>query len=122
MAPLNQPLIDFTLTCDRPCMTERGLMIHPGTEVRWVEAVYARRVRVLMVDGAIEEVDPTCFRQSRELAEWKARVRRGLPREGGDDGGIRDAVEALPDTTKLRRLSGDARMYFETQFALIKGG
>jgi hypothetical protein len=122
MTPLNKPLIDFPMTCDRTCMTVRGVLLQPGTEVHWLERVVAHKVRVRMPDGTEEIVHERCFRQTRELEAFKARFARGASRFDATVPGLREAVEALPDRRQLSRLSGEVRVYIETQFALIKEG
>ncbi len=120
--------IDFPMTCDRPCMTERGLMVHPGTRVMWDMRIAAHAVRVRMEDGSYEVVRPSCFRQSRALAEFKERALRALRdanlHHGATDEvpGLRAAIEMLPDRAGLARLPGDVRTFLETNLALVRGG
>lgn len=126
MSRTGAPVIDFPMTCDRVCMTLRGVMIHPGTLVAFVARVSARRIRVRMSDGSTEDVHPDCFRQSRELEELRGRALRALQSSShpSDDEivGLREAVDALPDRTKLSRLPGEVRVFIETQLAMIQGG
>jgi len=121
-------MTDFRMDCDRPCMTERGLLIQPGTSVTWLARIAQRAVRVQMPDGSEESVNPACFRQSRMLDEFRARAIRAIGdanlHHGADEevSGLRAALESLPDRALLDRLPPDIRVYIEVQFAMIKGG
>lgn len=124
--PLNAPLIDFPMTCDRPCMTQRGLLIEPGTEVAYLERSSTHAVKVRMADGSHEVVRLDCFQQGRDLLDFRRRALAALTKAsavtGKEASEIRAAIEALPDTSMVARLAPEARMFIETHLALIKAG
>ena len=53
------------MTCDRPCMSSRGLLVHPGVEVTLLRLLSRRAAQVQMEDGSIEVLNPTCFPELR---------------------------------------------------------
>jgi hypothetical protein len=118
-------MTEFILTCDRPCMTLRGLLITVGTRVTYLsrDPGIAKPLLVRMEDGSQEEVASECFRQWRALEEFKGRAVHAIMamRMAYNLPHIRAAVEALPDRAKLSWLPGDVRMFIETNLALIKG-
>lgn len=60
-----EPRINLSMTSDRPCMAESGLMIHIGTTVTYVCHCSGQAVRVKMEDGSEEVVHPHCFPELR---------------------------------------------------------
>ena len=127
-ARLNAPIIDFPMTCDRPCMTQRGLLIQLGTQVAYVERVTNDAVKARMPDDTLEVVRLDCFKQGRALQDFQRRAVRAMARASAVTGTeimseIRAAIEALPDTSLTARLaSEEARTFIETNLALIKAG
>lgn len=53
------------MTCDRPCVSVRGLLVQPGTEVTLLRQISRRAVEVRMSDGSVEVLNPTCFPELR---------------------------------------------------------
>jgi hypothetical protein len=58
-------LVDLTMTSDRPCISERGFMVHAGVKVIYLGHIGTRAVRVRMEDGSEEIVHPHCFPELR---------------------------------------------------------
>ena len=56
---------DLTMTSDRPCISERGVMVHAGVKVTYLGHIAARAVKVRMEDGSEEVVHPHCFPELR---------------------------------------------------------
>lgn len=102
----------FHMTCDRPCMLVRGVLIHPGTAARYVSRVpgSSRAVVVRMADGSTEIVEPSSFRQWRELEDFKRRALHAvnvaqLPNR------LKEVIQALPDTDRLRELPAEVHTF-----------
>ena len=126
-AQLNAPIIDFPMTCDRPCMSQRGLLIQPGAEVAYVERVHDSAAQVRMADGSLEIVRLDCFKQGRALRDFQKRALSALAKASAvasleELSELRAAIEALPDVSKTARLTQEARTFVETNFALAKAG
>lgn len=105
-------MTEFTLTCDRPCMTTRGLLIHPGTQVVYISrsAAFTHATRVRMADGSEEEVTLACFREWRALDAFKQRMMRHFTAGSGSRDEVLllartlAAIAALPNRDLLQRL------------------
>jgi hypothetical protein len=59
------PSVILSMTCDRPCMTERGLLVQPGTKVTYLGHLGGQAIEVRMEDGSEEVVHPHCFPELR---------------------------------------------------------
>lgn len=57
--------IDLSMTSDRPCVSERGVMVHVGTKVTYVAHVGGQAVKCRMEDGSEEILHPHCFPELR---------------------------------------------------------
>ncbi len=57
--------IDLSMTSDRPCISERGMMISVGTKVTYLGHLPGQAVKVRMEDGSEEVVHPHCFPELR---------------------------------------------------------
>jgi len=57
--------LDLSMTSDRPCISERGLMVHAGVKVTYLGHLAAQAVRVRMEDGSEEILHPRCFPELR---------------------------------------------------------
>lgn len=57
--------IDLSMTSDRPCISERGMMINVGTKVTYLGHLPGQAVKVRMEDGSEEVVHPHCFPELR---------------------------------------------------------
>jgi len=99
---------EFKMICDRYCMTTRGVLIHPGTQVVYLSKspTPSHAIRVRMADTSEEEVAPACFREWRELDEFKQRMMRASrARESGPLlARTLAAIAALPDRSLLQQL------------------
>ena len=56
---------DLTMTSDRPCVSERGMMVHAGTKVTYVGHMGGQAVKCRMEDGTEEILHPHCFPELR---------------------------------------------------------
>lgn len=57
--------VDLSMTSDRPCISERGMMVHAGTKVTYLGHVGSRAVKCKMEDGSEEILHPHCFPELR---------------------------------------------------------
>jgi len=57
--------LDLSMTSDRPCISERGLMVHAGVKVTYLGHIAAKAVMVRMEDGSEEILHPHCFPELR---------------------------------------------------------
>lgn len=56
---------DLTMTSDRPCISDRGMMVNVGTKVTYLGHLPGQAVKVRMEDGSEEVVHPHCFPELR---------------------------------------------------------
>lgn len=64
-APATTVSLSLSMTSDRPCMTDSGLLIQPGTKVTYMGHLPGQAVKVRMEDGSEEVVHPHCFPELR---------------------------------------------------------
>ena len=115
-APTQPP---FVLPCDRPCMSLRGILIHPGTEVTYLRRDAGRdSLYVQMSDGSREVVSGQCFARWRALEEFRRRILRLTPDTPHLEV-IRAAVMELPDRAGLAKVPPDIRSFLVVQLSQI---
>lgn len=56
---------NLTMTSDRPCISERGTMVHAGTKVTYAGHIARGAVKCTMEDGSEEILNPNCFPELR---------------------------------------------------------
>lgn len=57
--------IDLCMVSDRPCISDRGMMVNVGTKVTYLGHLPGHAVKVRMEDGSEEVVHPHCFPELR---------------------------------------------------------
>ena len=64
---LRAEVIEDTLSMvsDRPCISDRGMMVNVGTKVTYLGHLPGQAVKVRMEDGSEEVVHPHCFPELR---------------------------------------------------------
>lgn len=55
----------LSMTSDRPCISDRGMMVNVGTKVTYLGHLPGQAVKVRMEDGSEEVVHPHCFPELR---------------------------------------------------------